>query len=218
LCQGESITLNAPTGFARYEWSTGATTSSITVNQSGAYAVQVFDSSSCSGISDTINIVVHPNPPKPIITQNGLTLISTPAASYQWYYEGWQIPGATQQSYTVIANGRYKVRIWSAFGCTNESDTLLVTNVGTLNYDKESNFQLFPNPNKGKFYLFAQNDENQLDLTISNLQGKTILKTQLQNIQSGVPCEINLENIPAGLYLLHVKGERTNQTNKLLIQ
>jgi len=218
LCQGESITLNAPSGFARYVWSTGDTTSSITVNQSGAYAVQVFDSSNCSGISDTVNIVVHPNPPKPIITQNGLTLTSTPAASYQWYYEGWPIPGATQQSYTVIANGRYKVRIWTAVGCTNESDTLLVTNVGTLNYDKDSNFQLFPNPNKGKFYLFANNEENHLDLTISNLQGKIILKTQLQNIQTGISTEINLENLPVGLYLIQLKGEKTNQTHKLLIQ
>jgi hypothetical protein len=218
LCQGESITLNAPTGFARYEWSTGATTSSITVNQSGAYAVQVFDSSSCSGISDTINIVVHPNPPKPIITQNGLTLSSSPANTYQWYYEGWPIPGATQQNYTVIANGRYKVRIWTPFGCTNESDTLMVTNVGTINYASENKIQLFPNPNNGRFYLFAENIEDKPELVISDLHGKLIYQTQLQNLQAGTANEINMEHIPKGMYIIQLKGEKANYTSKLLIQ
>lgn len=218
LCQGESITLNAPSGFARYEWSTGATTTSITVNQSGAYAVQVFDSSSCSGISDTIHIIVHPNPAKPVITQNGLTLSSSPANTYQWYYEGWPIPGATQQNYTVIANGRYKVRIWTPFGCTNESDTLMVINVGTINYASENKIQLFPNPNNGRFYLFTENIKDKPELVISDMHGKLIYQTQLQNLQAGTANEINTEHIPKGMYVIQLKGEKTNYTSKLLIQ
>lgn len=218
LCQGESITLNAPSGFARYEWSNGATTPSISVNQSGAYAVQVFDSSSCSGISDTVHIIVHPIPAKPIITQNGLTLTSTPAHTYQWYYEGWPIPGATQQSYTVIANGRYKVRIWSPYGCTNESDTLMVTNVGTINYSQNKNIQIFPNPNNGKFYLFAENTDDEFVLNISDLNGKIIYSNQIVNLQSGRPYEINTEQLTKGMYIIQLKDEKTNYTGKLLIQ
>lgn len=218
LCQGESITLNAPAGFARYAWSNGATTPSITVNQSGSYAVEVFDSSSCSGVSDTVHIVVHPTPPKPIITQTGLILSSTPAHSYQWYYEGWPIPGATQQSYTVIANGRYKVRIWTIHGCTNESDTLLVTNVGTLNYDSENNIKIFPNPNNGIFYIFSSNNDETMELNINDLQGKNVYQSQIQKIQAGLPAQINTEKLPKGLYILHLKGKTTNFTHKLLIQ
>lgn len=217
LCQGESITLNAPAGYARYEWSTGDTTSFISVNQSGDYAVQVFDSSSCSGISDTVHIIVHPNPAKPIITQNGLTLFSSPAQSYQWYYEGWPIPGATQQSYTVIANGRYKVKIWSPYGCTNESDTLMVTNVGTINYSQNKNIQIFPNPNNGKFYLFSEEIDDKPELNICNLNGKIIYNNQLLNLQSGNPIEINTEHLPKGIYIIQLKGEKTNYTSKLLI-
>lgn len=218
LCQGESITLNAPSGFARYAWSNGATTPSITVNQSGSYAVEVFDSSSCSGISDTVHIVVHPTPPKPIITQTGLNLSSTPAHSYQWYYEGWPIPGATQQSYTVIANGRYKVRIWTIHGCTNESDTLLVTNVGTLNYDSENNIKIFPNPNNGVFYIFSSNNDETMELNINDLHGKNVYKSLLQNIQAGMPTQVNTAQLPKGIYIIQLKGTTTNFTQKLLVQ
>lgn len=38
-CTSQSVTLNAGTGFDFYEWSTGATTASITTNQSGIYHV-----------------------------------------------------------------------------------------------------------------------------------------------------------------------------------
>ncbi|HEY0978350.1 MAG TPA: hypothetical protein VGE21_12835, partial [Flavobacteriales bacterium] len=41
LCQGESVTLNAPAAFATRLWSTGATTPSITVNATGDYWCQV---------------------------------------------------------------------------------------------------------------------------------------------------------------------------------
>ena len=39
ICAGQSTTLNAPAGFDSYLWSNGATTQSITVNQSGTYSV-----------------------------------------------------------------------------------------------------------------------------------------------------------------------------------
>jgi predicted outer membrane repeat protein len=47
-CWGKTITLTAPAGL-NYQWSTGATTKSITVSQSGNYSLLMVDSSSCRG-------------------------------------------------------------------------------------------------------------------------------------------------------------------------
>lgn len=41
FCQGDSVTLSAPSGFASYLWSNGATTRSIQVKQSGSFTLQV---------------------------------------------------------------------------------------------------------------------------------------------------------------------------------
>lgn len=52
LCQGESVTLSTDEIFTSYQWSTGATTSSISVNQSGQYTVDViqsFPTGNCNG-------------------------------------------------------------------------------------------------------------------------------------------------------------------------
>lgn len=61
-CGGGSITFT--TGSAPfYQWSTGATGNSITVNTSGVYYVDVFTSQQCKSTSDTIKIEVTPSPP-----------------------------------------------------------------------------------------------------------------------------------------------------------
>jgi hypothetical protein len=58
--QGQSIVLDAGAGFANYDWSTGATTHSITVTLDGTYSVYVTDAHGCHG-TDTIVVNVIPN-------------------------------------------------------------------------------------------------------------------------------------------------------------
>jgi|GEM_PF-5661089 len=57
FCAGGNVTLSAPNGYS-YNWSTGATTQSITVNQSNTYTVTVQDANGCtasSSASVTVN-------------------------------------------------------------------------------------------------------------------------------------------------------------------
>jgi hypothetical protein len=58
--QGQSIVLDAGLGYTTYDWSTGATTHSITVMLDGTYYVYVTDAHGCHG-SDTIVVNVIPN-------------------------------------------------------------------------------------------------------------------------------------------------------------
>ncbi|MBW8050132.1 MAG: T9SS type A sorting domain-containing protein [Cytophagales bacterium] len=78
ICNSCSITLDASAGFSSYDWSTGETTPTITVDSTATYIVQITDTNGCSatdsiavtistGINNqsTINnnqLKVHPNP------------------------------------------------------------------------------------------------------------------------------------------------------------
>ena len=55
ICNGCSMTLNAGGGFTSYDWSTGETTQTISVDSAGTYTVQVTDTNGCTG-GDTIII------------------------------------------------------------------------------------------------------------------------------------------------------------------
>jgi lysyl endopeptidase len=61
FCQGESVVLNSSEENGNL-WSTGESSSSITVNQSGFYSVIFTDFNSCQSISNEIEIIVNPLP------------------------------------------------------------------------------------------------------------------------------------------------------------
>jgi PKD repeat protein len=61
LCEGESVVLDAGSGFANYQWSPAGTEQSIELSSEGTYAVTVENDEGCSA-SDEIEITVNPLP------------------------------------------------------------------------------------------------------------------------------------------------------------
>ncbi|MDP4750212.1 MAG: T9SS type A sorting domain-containing protein [Schleiferiaceae bacterium] len=120
LCQGGSVTLSAPAGYA-YLWSNGSTAQNITVNASGSYSVTVSDNG-CSSTSAAQAVTVNPLPPSTVTASGPLTLcqggsvtLSAPSGySYLWSN------GATTQSISPTASGSYSVTV-SANGCSSTS-------------------------------------------------------------------------------------------------
>ena len=102
ICQGYEVTLTA-NGGSSYLWSTGATTQSITVSpaSNATYSVTVFDGPFQD--TDSVNVMVDPNPNVTIITGdeatilegNFITISATGANTYQWSN------GATQPNIAV---------------------------------------------------------------------------------------------------------------------
>lgn len=130
-CFGDSVTLQAPSGFISYLWTTGDTAQTIRVGITGDYAVSVTDSTGCSGTSPTARATIRPQVAKPAITVNGATTICegssvmltapTGYASYRWS------TGATTQTIRATANGNYAVVGYDAFGCGAASDSVMIT-------------------------------------------------------------------------------------------
>jgi hypothetical protein len=121
ICEGDTVMLRAPAGYATYLWSNGATTASIPVTVVGSYSVMVTEAAGCRGSSQVIAVTVLPAPPVPAIVDTGGTLSTGPAVSHQWYFEGEPIPGATGASHAPAAEGTYTVAVTGANGCSSIS-------------------------------------------------------------------------------------------------
>lgn len=67
-----------------------------------------------------LTLSVNPSPDQPVVTTDNYTLSTTAATSYQWYLDGEPISGATEQTYTVSADGNYHVVVTNSYGCYSE--------------------------------------------------------------------------------------------------
>ena len=124
LCQGGSVILSAPAGYASYLWSNGQTSQSITVTTNGVFNVTVTDAFGCISLpSADVTVTVHPVPPTPVITPDGplsfcagnSVTLSAPAgfASYLWSN------GETTQSILVTSSGVFSVTVSDLYGCSS---------------------------------------------------------------------------------------------------
>ncbi|HMK26355.1 MAG TPA: T9SS type B sorting domain-containing protein [Chitinophagaceae bacterium] len=127
LCQGDSILLSVNDPDASFLWSTGATTSSIWVNQGGLYWVQAEYNNNGCPTRDSVIITQVPGvnfslPPDTTLCNNQTLLLNpgVPNANYLWQN------GSTQPTFLVTMPGTYWVKITSANSCT-KSDTIIVS-------------------------------------------------------------------------------------------
>ncbi|MEO1624236.1 MAG: hypothetical protein AAFV25_03690, partial [Bacteroidota bacterium] len=126
ICDGQSLVLDA--GIASsYDWSTGATSQSISVSTPGSYAVTITDANGCQ-VSDTLQVLVHGIPTISLGSDRGfclgdsLLLDAGTASSYEWS------TGDNSQSIFVNASGNYAVTITDINGCQNSDDINITVN------------------------------------------------------------------------------------------
>ncbi|MCS7073919.1 MAG: hypothetical protein NZ108_05590, partial [Bacteroidia bacterium] len=129
--------MQATPGYNQYNWSSGQTTSSITVSSAGTYVVTVTDVNGCSATTSQI-VTVVPNP-TPSVTPAGplnlcigssVTLHATVNNNYLNY--AWNGINGTD-SLVVTTTGVYAVTVTDIYGCVGISDSVSVVFTTTLN-------------------------------------------------------------------------------------
>jgi PKD repeat protein len=134
LCQGDVVTLSAPSGYSSYSWSNGASTASIQITESGTYSVEVADCfSGCTGVSEPVEISFDSLPfvdlgnDIDIFLEDIVTLDAGAGfSSYLWSN------GATSRSLSLsgsdlgVGEHVFFVTAANAGGCTN-MDSVIVT-------------------------------------------------------------------------------------------
>nr|HPM30779.1 FG-GAP-like repeat-containing protein [Chryseolinea sp.] len=207
LCDGESFTLTAPAGFIDYNWSNGESTQQITIDEDGSYSVILTDAASCvSPSSDPVNVIVNPFPLAEI-TANGTQLTSSAGDTYQWYQNGEEVSGATNQSFefNVLEYGVYAVDV-TENGCTATSSPFeyLITSVENLS----DGLKVFPNPVEENLFIEFKPPYT---IQVMGITGNVIQNLTVQSVSSS----LDFSSMTRGIYFLKIKNE--NQTLYLRI-
>ncbi len=112
-------------------WNTGAMGPSITTQNAGIYFVRVINEFGCSAQSNTVvvfpgpNVAALPSGCHERCNPDSLCLPPIPGiVSWQWFFEGNPIPGATSNQLHATQSGTYFAQLQDANGCHAQSADL----------------------------------------------------------------------------------------------
>ena len=129
FCEGDSVVLSGPTGM-NYAWSTGESTSSITVSNTETVGLTVTNTDGCSAALTAVDVTVNQVPNLTVTNGGNLEFCfggsvnlqaSGGFASYAWSN------GSTNQNIIATTAGNYTVTGTTSDGCSTTSSATAVT-------------------------------------------------------------------------------------------
>lgn len=211
-CQGQTLTASVQAiqgislGWQRNgQTISGQTQATLAIKTSGNYTVQAIKNG-CSASSAPVRISFIAPPAKPTITISNQKLMSSTGVSFQWFLNGNSLADSTKPNLTPTQSGLYAVRVSNGYCSSVLSDGVFFTVTSNeLVESSKPSVNLFPNPNSGRFYLKLSNvaSENAY-LEIFDLQGRKIKAETLDFQRTSEIQEIDLQTIPAGMYLVKI--------------
>lgn len=161
-------------------------------------------------------------PVQPSVTLTGSVMSTAATAStYQWYFNGTAIAGATLSSHTASLAGVYMVRTSDVNACVNAYSAGKTFTVEVppppvdTRLDEEllvlQSLSIYPNPSRGIVTLKFNNDlPGAFKVSVCDLNGQAIYTGENE-------VELNLKTIPDGIYVVHVSTNSGARVNKRLV-
>ncbi|CAN5393629.1 hypothetical protein BH11BAC1_BH11BAC1_04510 [soil metagenome] len=206
---------NLSTNATSYLWSfpganpptdTAANPGTICYNTPGYYDVTLVAMNAAGNDTLTLPdfIIVHTYPAAQSIIQNGDTLISnTGFTSYQWYYNGNLINGATDNIYVASQIGDYNLISIDSNGCEVEA---AIFNIQIGIPDELNSYDqlvVFPNPAKDYIVIDIKH-RGESDVIIYNLIGEKVKMIFSESPDANNNLRINVYELMPGIYFAEV--------------
>ncbi|HTB32704.1 MAG TPA: right-handed parallel beta-helix repeat-containing protein [Bacteroidia bacterium] len=207
-CKGTPSTITASGGGA-YLWSNSSTSSSISVNPSSTtvYTVSV-TINGCT--SDSTFMLTVNKLPTVSISDNLDTLKASGAKTYVWS------TGSTYDTTIVSQQGYYYVTGTDSNGCVSKDSIYsLLTNSTTIK--NNSGVAIYPVPSNGNITVMLTGKGYQ-SLKIVDELGRSIYSDLLDKNKQSQNMQIDLGNVPSGVYTMQIISENGTINKQIVIQ
>lgn len=199
---GNTLVYDNP-GLTGYIWyindiATDNFTNTIALVEGGNYYCIVSNEFGCTAVSETYLYCPELSLQVDELAQE--IFIEDIYETYQWYFNGLEIEGATQSYVTGITPGNYAVEVTTDYGCTTMSEVLVYTN--GISEDQQDDVLIYPNPFSSQVSFVGRANSG---VHIWDIAGKLVASFPLN--ASG-KTTYQFDNLPAGTYIAQVAGRR----------
>ena len=129
LCEGETVTLQAQSGFANYQWSTSEVGQSLEVGLTGGYSVSASNLQGCEGTSGIVQVNQIDNPVAGFTYQQNLdelyeinfTNTSQNATNYLWNFGSGNTSTEENPNFTFAFDNTWPVSLVVSNACGSDT-------------------------------------------------------------------------------------------------
>ncbi len=209
------LSVNNATSPLSYNWSTGATSASLSNLCAGDYSVTITDAKNCEVVQnytltqpDEITISVDSTRD---VRLDPLGYIAITTNNNGNYIFSWSGPGnftaKTEDLDSLSDFGCYTLTVTdTTTNCSIDSTICLEDKTATFDFEF-ININIYPNPTKGNFIIdFNTSRLKQAEITIFDLSGKQQLI--LEKRESDKILNVESEVLNAGLYIIRIKSAK----------
>lgn len=223
ICIGESVTFTASgTSSTSYDFKNGTTSLQNTASTTYMTSISSTTTITVEGMHNTcpvfsnnsiINVVTVDTA---VSKTNDTTAVANASgATYQWIDcgTGLAVAGATSQTYIASASGNYRVVV-TQNGCSDTSSCYhLIVPYAGINENRIASLRVYPSP--ANTILTVETDNTQITtLTIMDASGK-VISSQSPNTRL---VNLDVSNLPSGIYLLNVVSEQGTEVKRFIKQ
>ncbi|MBS1771372.1 MAG: T9SS type A sorting domain-containing protein [Bacteroidetes bacterium] len=229
VCDGDSLKLSAKANSdtARFVWTGPNNFTSnmqyagapISFNGAGKYYVKAI-TGACLSLPDSVEVAVKEKPAPTTascntdLKQGGVLYLSsfcpTPGVTYTWTGPANYTSNKQNDTLKEIVPAQTGSYIVSAHynGCITSA--LVIAVIPSIS---ESRFQVYPNPNNGRFTVRGDLDRDEyIPFEVVSMQGKLLFRGEVVSVKNAFKIDIDLGNPPTGIYLLHMRVGGRNKT------
>jgi hypothetical protein len=220
-CEYNYVHLKASGGVS-YHWDvyvTNPDTCCISVYLSSTIqnnVVTVYDSYGCYD-TDTATVVPNVKLSQPVIQFSNDSLVSSVTGTgYDWFLNS-TTTGNTTQGILPQESGDYQVIVYNG-GCPSDSSNSYNYIVGIEDIDGNPEITLYPNPTDGKLFMSFEKPFKDLRLSVINLEGQIILSRLFKDVPKGFLTELDLGEVPSGVYFIRFTNKEISRTARIIIR
>jgi PKD repeat protein len=197
-------------------------------NSAGTYGVTLTVTNAVGSDSHTETAYVVVNDvPTPAFTSavnfNVVTFTnsSTNATSYTWDFGDNETSTEANPVHTYEDAGTYEVTLTATNECGFQATTIEITVMadGVREIPGISRFDVFPNPNTGRFTLVMEGaPQTELELSFTNVLGQQLLSEKADFRTGRLTKDFSFSELAAGVYILQVKSGEKALFKKLVVE
>ncbi len=222
FCQGDSVQLDAGSGYLSYQWSgtSSATTQTIYAATSGSYSVSV--GNNCGNSTTNISVTVNPLPSVTFtlamdtVCENDGAITLSGGSPAGGIYSGTGVSAGDFNPGTAGAGTHTLVYDYTDVnGCSNsDSADVVVDLCSGIKINNEENIVLYPNPASQNITIRLAANAEFAYVALYDVLGNMVMSEKI----NGDVVQLNCSKLPAGVYFVELRTENKKVRKKVVLE